>query len=83
MDVLLSIVNGVNGHKHKSEYDNGVIQVRGTRGLIINDWLRQLCACWSTSVHTEPGRHYLLQHPLRSTVSILWAALAPGLSVGR
>lgn len=29
MDVFLSLINGVNGHKSKTEYDNGVIQVRG------------------------------------------------------
>jgi hypothetical protein len=28
MDVMLSLVNGVNGHKHKTEFDNGVLQVR-------------------------------------------------------
>jgi hypothetical protein len=27
MDVMLSLVNGVNGHKHKTEFDNGVLQV--------------------------------------------------------
>jgi len=26
MDVMLSLVNGVNGHKHKTEFDNGVLQ---------------------------------------------------------
>jgi hypothetical protein len=28
MDVMLSLINGVNGSKHKGEYDNGVVQVR-------------------------------------------------------
>jgi hypothetical protein len=34
MDVFLSLINGVNGHKGKGEYDNGVIQVRS------GDWFQ-------------------------------------------
>lgn len=53
MDVMLSLINGVNGAKHKGEYDNGVIQVRtdwpGGVGLVLAQAVQRSDSSWRSA----------------------------------
>lgn len=78
MDVMLSLVNGVNGHKHKTEFDNGVLQVSlrrarvGQDGCPVGGWcmrsfsIPRNCKCSSGYVLLESS---ILDVPMSSNIA--------------